>query len=248
MPIHILRGAGVVALLGLCACGAALALSLRGPPPAALVFGMQSSLVVAIGSVPAVACANMLLRARLRSAMWFGLAAAVASMALWIAVAVADGRGEDPRTVHALAALAAMTTIPALVLGAVAGLLRRRPVAPMERWGTGLAIVAWTLLVALGGTLAIGGFTRLAGGPDFSATIQRHEAALAMLGVASAGGFLTGLTLVAVGQSRRTGARSAGPSDFAVSVTCPRCGVAQTIAGGGASCQGCRLRIVVEAA
>lgn len=243
-----LRIGAVAALVILLVCGVAVASPVPLLPFSTAGIGLiaQVAAVAAALLLPAQACAVTLGRGRLVAGMLLGLAVIGVTILLWyVAIAAFQFTGESTLFRVSLAS-ALVLSVPAIGVGFAASLFRRPGATALALGAAWIAVAG--LVIVLGMFVSMIVDDLLASWAGVGGALHGDDRSVQVIFAIGIGMLMTGLATAAVAQSKREIETAAGgASAFDVAVTCPRCEATQVIRSGGAPCERCRLRIVVEA-
>jgi hypothetical protein len=196
---------------------------------------LVTSLIVGGFSLPALACAIVIGRRRLRPVMWCGIASALAASAAWLIIVWFDSWMWQSDLGELFIKAAVTFTITAcwpMHLGMLALLRLDKPPFRLARAATiGVATCLAAMLLPVVWWEIYEDWT---------------GRAAAVLSILVACGTIVTPILALIELLGRRGTRESIPSRVRLEVVCPRCGAAQSLAAGGDRCGRCGLRIVID--
>lgn len=195
---------------------------------------LLTSVLVGVYALPALGCAFVMHRNRLRPIMWIGIVSAGLSLAIWLLM-IWEAVNYWSATWELLLKSGLSFTV-ATIWAAHLGLLM---LLRLAHPGSRIVRLLTLFVVAMLAALVLGVIW----------TEYDHDHLLRILGVeailASCGTLITPILRVIEVLKARAGAESI-PSRVLVDLTCPRCKMRQRLAAGHTQCDSCGLRIGLD--
>ncbi|MCI0362752.1 MAG: hypothetical protein L0219_02655 [Phycisphaerales bacterium] len=196
-----------------------------------------TSLLVGAFSLPALACSIVLGRKKVIWLMHLGIGSSLLALTLWLVLVWTNlwhyRPGVDWEEIISKTALPfTVTAALAMHIGLLTLLPLMRPPYRLVR------VMTIACASALGGLVLIIIW--------FEIFEDEMGKALAVLSILTACGTIVTPVLAILDHLQRRGSRESIPSRVSIDLTCPRCGMRQTLPAGTARCAQCRLRIDID--